>query len=99
MRFLRGIPAERTEALYLLGDVWDFWYEYRDVVPKGYVRVFAALMDLVEAGVQVLVFPGNHDMWMYSYLQSMGIKVVDQRASFSAWGTATVWAPACAITN
>lgn len=78
VRFLRGIPAERTEALYLLGDVWDFWYEYRDVVPKGYVRVFAALMDLVEAGVQVLVFPGNHDMWMYSYLQSMGIKVVDQ---------------------
>ena len=43
--FLQGIPAEETEALYLLGDIWDFWYEYRDVVPKGYVRVFAALQD------------------------------------------------------
>ena len=53
VRFLRGIPVERTEALYLLGDVWDFWYEYRDVVTKGYVRVFAALMELLEAGVKV----------------------------------------------
>ena len=35
VQFLRSIPAERTETLYLLGDIWDFWYEYRDVVPKG----------------------------------------------------------------
>ena len=46
--FLREIPAEETEALYLLGDIWDFWYEYRDVVPKGYVKVFAALCELME---------------------------------------------------
>ena len=43
--FLNSLP-ENTEAVYLLGDIWDFWYEYRDVVPKGYVRVFAALQDL-----------------------------------------------------
>ena len=49
--FLRDIPKDTTLALYLLGDIWDFWYEYRDVVPKGYVRVFAALMDLMDAGV------------------------------------------------
>ena len=41
--FLTGIHAEETEALYLLGDIWDFWYEYKDVVPKGYTRIFAAL--------------------------------------------------------
>ena len=39
VEFLKSIPAGRTGALYLLGDIWDFWYEYRDVVPKGYVRV------------------------------------------------------------
>ena len=74
--FLRNIPKDTTLALYLLGDIWDFWYEYRDVVPKGYVRVFAALMDLMDAGVKVYFFPGNHDIWCYGYFASMGITVV-----------------------
>ena len=78
VEFLRGIPAEETEALYLLGDIWDFWYEYRDVVPKGYVKVFAALTDLVEAGVQVVFVPGNHDIWAYSYFRELGITVKEQ---------------------
>ncbi len=76
--FLRGIPAEKTDSLYLLGDIWDFWYEYRDVVPKGYVRVFSALLDLMDAGVKVRFFPGNHDIWCYSYFEEMGIKVLAQ---------------------
>ena len=71
--FLKSIPAERTEALYLLGDIWDFWYEYRDVVPKGYVRVFAALTDLMDAGVKVYFFQGNHDVWSYSYFEELGM--------------------------
>ena len=71
--FLRGIPAENTEALYLLGDIWDFWYEYRDVVPKGYVRVFAALADLMDKGVRVYFFQGNHDVWTYSYFEELGM--------------------------
>lgn len=71
--FLKAIPAERTEALYLLGDIWDFWYEYRDVVPKGYVRVFAALTDLMDAGVKVYFFQGNHDVWSYSYFEELGM--------------------------
>ena len=74
--FLSDIPKDTTLALYLLGDIWDFWYEYRDVVPKGYVRVFAALMDLMDAGVKVYFFPGNHDIWCYGYFASMGITVV-----------------------
>ena len=77
--FLRSIPADTTLALYLLGDIWDFWYEYRDVVPKGYVRVFSALMDLMDAGVKVYFFPGNHDIWCYSYFSSMGITVVREQ--------------------
>jgi UDP-2,3-diacylglucosamine hydrolase len=77
--FLRGIPADTTLALYLLGDIWDFWYEYRDVVPKGYVRVFSALMDLMDAGVKVYFFPGNHDIWCYSYFESLGMTVVREQ--------------------
>lgn len=76
VHFLREIPAGETQALYMLGDIWDFWYEYRDVVPKGYVRVLSALMDLIAAGVKVYLFPGNHDIWCYAYLQSLGIVVV-----------------------
>ena len=65
--FLQSIPKDKTEALYMLGDIWDFWYEYHDVVPKGYVRVFASLMDLMDAGVKVYFFQGNHDIWCYHY--------------------------------
>lgn len=75
--FLRSLPAE-TESLYLLGDIWDFWYEYRDVVPKGYVRVFAALLDLLDRGVNVWFFRGNHDVWSYSYFESFGMKRLEQ---------------------
>ena len=76
--FLKGIPTEETEALYLLGDVWDFWYEYRDVVPKGYVRVFAALQDLMDAGVKVFFFRGNHDIWTYRYFEELGMTRLEQ---------------------
>ncbi|MBR6305454.1 MAG: UDP-2,3-diacylglucosamine diphosphatase [Bacteroidales bacterium] len=78
VEFLRGIPAEETEALYLLGDIWDFWYEYKDVVPKGYVRVFSALLDLMDAGVKVYFFTGNHDIWAYSYFRELGMTVLEQ---------------------
>lgn len=74
VRFLRGIDPQQTEALYLLGDIWDFWYEYRDVVPKGYVRVLGGLTDLLDAGVQVYFFQGNHDIWTYRYFEELGLQ-------------------------
>ena len=77
MAFLRSLPEE-TESLYLLGDVWDFWYEYRDVVPKGYIRVFSALQDLMDRGVSVYFFQGNHDVWTYSYFEELGMKKLSQ---------------------
>lgn len=79
VEFLRGIPAERTSAVFLLGDIWDFWYEYKYVVPKGYIRVFAALDSLMEAGVRVFFFPGNHDVWAYNYFKELGMVVMDQK--------------------
>ena len=75
--FLRGLPQE-TDALYMLGDIWDFWYEYRDVVPKGYVRVLSALQDLMDRGVKVYFFNGNHDIWTYSYFEELGMKKLTQ---------------------
>ena len=77
--FLRSLPQDTT-ALYLLGDVWDFWYEYRDVVPKGYVRVLGALVDLMDRGVEVYFFQGNHDVWTYSYFEELGMKRLEQPA-------------------
>lgn len=85
--FLRSLDAQKTNALYMLGDIWDFWYEYRDVVPKGYVRVFAALMDLIDAGVKVYFFPGNHDIWCYGYFEEMGITVLQQPHLVEIGGT------------
>ena len=78
VKFLNSIPKDRTMALFMLGDIWDFWYEYRDVVPKGYVRVFASLMDLMDDGVKVYFFQGNHDIWCYHYFESMGIEILQQ---------------------
>jgi UDP-2,3-diacylglucosamine hydrolase len=75
--FLRGLP-EDTDALYLLGDIWDFWYEYRDVVPKGYIRVFSALQSLMDRGVKVYFFQGNHDVWTYNYFEELGMKKLVQ---------------------
>ena len=75
--FLHSI-REDAASVYLLGDIWDFWYEYRDVVPKGYVRVFAALQALMDRGVNVYFFQGNHDIWTYSYFESMGMKKLVQ---------------------
>lgn len=77
--FLRRLPSD-TESLYLLGDIWDFWYEYRDVVPKGYVRVFAAIHELIDRGVNVWFFEGNHDIWSYSYFEELGMKRLTQPA-------------------
>lgn len=76
--FLKSINPQDTRAVYLLGDIWDFWYEWRDVVPKGYVRVFSALLDLMDAGVSVYFFQGNHDVWTYSYFEELGMKKLFQ---------------------
>jgi len=75
--FLRSLP-EDTEALYMLGDIWDFWYEYRDVVPKGYLRVLSALQELMDRGVKVYFFEGNHDVWTYSYFEELGMVKLTQ---------------------
>lgn len=86
VKFLRSIPTERTRALYMLGDIWDFWYEWKYTVPKGYVQVLAALQDLMSAGVEVYFFQGNHDVWSYRYFEEMGMKRLVQPAFVTIGG-------------
>jgi len=59
-----------AEILYLLGDIFDFWYEYKYVVPRGYVRFLGKLAELSDNGVKIRVFTGNHDVWMFDYLHT-----------------------------
>lgn len=68
--------AKDAEAIYLLGDVFDFWFEYHRVVPKGFVRVLSRLAELSDRGVQIVLYTGNHDMWCYDYLtRECGIRI------------------------
>ena len=53
-----------AKKIYLLGDIFDVWFEYEKVVPKGFVRLLAKLADLVDKGIQIHFLVGNHDMWM-----------------------------------
>ena len=67
VKWLDTIKADAAE-LYLLGDIFDFWFEYRHVVPKGYIRLLGKLAELSDAGIIIHYFTGNHDMWMHGYL-------------------------------
>jgi UDP-2,3-diacylglucosamine hydrolase len=60
--------AVDMKALYLVGDVWDYWFEYGQVIPKGYSRLLGCLAKLRDDGVPIYYFTGNHDMWMFRYL-------------------------------
>lgn len=68
VRFLDSIK-EKAAAVYLLGDMFDFWDEYKYVVPKGYTRFLGKLSELTDCGVEVHFFTGNHDLWTYGYLE------------------------------
>ena len=60
---------ENAEAVFLLGDLFDFWFEYKTVVPKGFVRVLGKLAALKDAGIPIYFFVGNHDLWMNDYFE------------------------------
>jgi len=68
VQFLDEIQEDAAE-IFLVGDMFDFWYEYRKVVPKGHVRLLGKLAELSDKGIQLHFFVGNHDMWMRDYFQ------------------------------
>lgn len=68
VRFLSGIK-EDAAAIFIVGDLFDFWYEYKKVVPKGFVRILGKMAELTDSGIPLYFFVGNHDMWMSGYFE------------------------------
>ncbi len=58
-----------AQVLFLLGDLFDFWFEYKNVIPKGYTRVLGKLAELSDSGIEIVFFVGNHDLWMSDYFK------------------------------
>ena len=75
VKWLDEIKSD-AEEIYLLGDVFDFWFEYKTVVPRGYVRLLGKIAELTDKGIIVHYFTGNHDMWTFDYLsKELNVKV------------------------
>ena len=80
-RFISWLDSIESDAkeIYILGDIFDFWFEYKHVVPKGFLRLFSKLLDLKKKGIGITILRGNHDMWMFDYFEhELGIPVYDQ---------------------
>ncbi len=77
VRWLKSIEG-KVSHLYMLGDILDYWYEYRYVVPRGFTRFFGQIASMADAGVKITWFIGNHDIWIFDYLpRELGVTVVD----------------------
>ena len=63
------LVSKDASEIYLVGDVFDFWFEYRFVVPKGHVRLLGKLAQLADQGIKLHIFTGNHDVWMFDYFK------------------------------
>ena len=78
VQWLESIYREASE-IYLLGDTFDYWYEYRKVIPKGFTRFLGKIAEITDAGVKVNMFTGNHDVWIFDYLpKEIGVEVFRQ---------------------
>lgn len=84
--FLEQLPSNLTD-LFLLGDIFDFWYEYKNVIPNKFTRTLGALAKLSDRGVRIHYFNGNHDIWTYRYFQNeLGIEILDKPKIFELNG-------------
>lgn len=87
VRFLQSIEHDASE-LYLVGDILDYWFEYRNVVPRGFVRFFGQLACMSDAGVRIVWLIGNHDIWIFDYLPTeLGVEVVRDYLAADVLGT------------
>ncbi len=84
--FLDSIKTKAAE-IFIVGDIFDFWFEYKTTVPKGYVRLLGKLAELTDAGINIHFFVGNHDMWMSGYFeQELNIPVYFHPKTFERNG-------------
>ncbi len=85
-RFVKWLDEIKNDAdvLFLVGDLFDFWFEYKTVVPRGFVRVLGKLAELKERGIEIHFFVGNHDLWMDDYFEKeLGIPVYHRPQEFT----------------
>lgn len=75
VRWLDEIKVDAQE-IFLVGDLFDFWFEYKRAIPRGFVRLQGKIAELTDAGIKVHVFTGNHDMWIFDYLpEELGVQL------------------------
>lgn len=85
-RWLDSIKDDAAEVFFV-GDVFDFWFEYAAVVPKGHIRFLGKLTELADAGIKLYFFKGNHDMWMFDYFEEeLGAKIISDEMIFERNG-------------
>ena len=88
IKFLDEIKNDASQ-IFLLGDLFDFWFEYKKVVPKGYVRILGKLAEITDSGIPIHFFVGNHDMWMRDYFETeLNIPVFFEPVSYEFNGKA-----------
>jgi UDP-2,3-diacylglucosamine hydrolase len=76
VRWLEQIRSDAA-AIFLVGDLFEFWFEYKRAVPRGYIRFLGKLAELRDAGIPIYVFTGNHDMWLFDYFpEELGIPII-----------------------
>jgi len=76
-----------AEHIFLLGDLFDFWFEYKSVVPRGYTRVLGKIAQITDKGIPVSFFVGNHDLWMWDYFkEELGVNVYHKPRVFDFFG-------------
>lgn len=86
VRWLDMIAPDAAE-LFLVGDIFDFWYEYSSVVPKGYIRFLGRLAQMADNGTKIYFFKGNHDMWMFNYLETeLGATIISNELAIERGG-------------
>jgi len=82
IEWIKRVESDVSD-LFLLGDVFDFWFEYKKVVPKGFVRILGALAELADRGVRLHIFVGNHDLWMKDYfVEELGARIYYEPTEF-----------------
>jgi len=84
-KFISWLDEVKTDAkaIFLLGDLFDFWFEYKTVVPKGFIRVLGKIAELKDSGIPMYFFVGNHDLWMSDYFETeLGIPVYHHPKEF-----------------
>jgi len=88
-RFIRWLDQIKRDVqiLFLMGDLFDFWHEWKYVVPKGYIRVLGKIAELKDSGIDIYFFVGNHDLWMKNYFEvELGIPVFFEKRYYEING-------------